>query len=51
MCIRDRKDSIAFYVGIKDLVPAGIGRDKVEKIIVEEMTHVSTLGARLHALK
>lgn len=51
IALQAEKDSIAFYVGIKDLVTEKAGRDKVEKIIVEEMTHVSALGARLHALK
>jgi rubrerythrin len=51
IALQTEKDGIAFYVGIKNLVPAKAGRDKVEKIIVEEMTHVSALGARLHALK
>jgi len=51
IALQAEKDSIAFYVGLKDLVPAKAGRDKIEKIIVEEMTHVSTLGARLHALR
>lgn len=37
------KDSIVFYVGIRDLVPENQGRDKVETIIREEMKHVRTL--------
>ena len=45
------KDSIAFYVGIKGLVPAKSGKDKVEKIIIEEMSHVSTIGAKLQSLR
>jgi rubrerythrin len=45
------KDSIAFYLGMKDLVPAGSGREKIEEIIREEMRHVRILGERLTALK
>lgn len=45
------KDSIAFYLGMKDLVPAGSGREKVEEIIREEMRHIRILGERLAALK
>ncbi len=45
------KDSIAFYLGMKDLVPAGSGREKVEEIIREEMRHIRILGDRLTALK
>ncbi|HPY77037.1 MAG TPA: ferritin family protein [Anaerohalosphaeraceae bacterium] len=51
IALQAEKDSIAFYVGIKGLVPSRSGKDKVEKIIVEEMSHVSTLGAKLQALK
>lgn len=51
IALQAENDSIAFYVGIKGLVPSRSGKDKVEKIIVEEMSHVSTLGAKLQALK
>jgi len=50
IALQAEKDSIAFYVGIKGLVPAKSGKDRVEKIIVEEMAHVSTLGAKLQSL-
>lgn len=50
IALQAEKDSIAFYVGIKGLVPSRSGKDKVEKIIVEEMSHVSTLGAKLQSL-
>jgi rubrerythrin len=50
IALQAEKDSIAFYVGIKGLVPSRSGKDKVEKIIVEEMAHVSTLGAKLQSL-
>jgi hypothetical protein len=44
------KDSIAFYLGMKDLMPSG-GREKIEDIIKEEMRHIRILGERLAALK
>jgi rubrerythrin len=44
------KDSIAFYLGMKDIVPAASGRDKIEDIIKEEMRHIRILGERLAAL-
>ena len=31
------KDSIIFYVGIEELVPEKLGKDKVNDIIKEEM--------------
>jgi rubrerythrin len=40
-----------FYVGLKDLVPAGAGKDKVEAIIKEEMGHIAVLNKELAALK
>jgi rubrerythrin len=49
--LQAEKNSIAFYVGIKDLVPEKKGRNKVQTIIIEEMTHVSTLGGKLQELK
>jgi rubrerythrin len=49
--LQAEKNSIAFYVGIKDLVPERKGREKVQTIIIEEMTHVSTLGEKLQSLK
>jgi len=44
------KDSIAFYTGLKELVPERLGRDWVERIIREEFGHISTLNARLSEL-
>jgi len=51
IALQAEKNSIAFYVGIKDLVPGKSAKDRIHGIIIEEMTHVSTLGAKLHALK
>ena len=45
------KDSIAFYLGMKDLVPSAAGKVKIEDIIKEEMRHIRILGERLAALK
>lgn len=51
IALQAEKNSIAFYVGIKDLVPGKSGKDKIQHIIIEEMAHVSTIGGKLHALK
>jgi len=40
------KDSIVFYLGIRDLVPAAKGRDRIEEIIREEMRHITVLTTR-----
>jgi rubrerythrin len=45
------KDSIAFYLGMQDLVPSGSGREKIEAIIREEMRHIRLLGEKLAILK
>lgn len=41
------KDSIVFYLGIKDMVPERFGRDKIDKIIREEMGHITLLSDEL----
>ena len=44
------KDSIVFYLGIKEMVPANLGKDKVQQIIKEEMSHIRLLSEQLRAL-
>jgi len=44
------KDSIVFYLGMKDAVPARLGRSKIDQIIKEEMSHVSSLSRELETL-
>jgi rubrerythrin len=51
IAMQAEKNSIAFYVGLKDLVPEKAGRSKIQAIIIEEMTHVSTLGGKLQELR
>ena len=38
------KDSIIFYLGIRALVPDGLGRDRMEDIIRAEMGHIVLLS-------
>jgi rubrerythrin len=45
------KDSIVFYVGIKEMVPDRLGKPKIEKIIKEEMKHIADLNATLASVK
>ena len=40
------KESILFYMGIKDMVPEGLGKDKIDTIISEERSHVATLAQK-----
>jgi len=43
------KDSIVFYLGIKDLVAPDLGRGRIDEIIHQEMGHIATLSGRLAA--
>lgn len=45
------KDSIVFYIGIRESVPERLGKDKLNHIIAEEVSHISQLSAELAALK
>ena len=45
------KESILFYLGVKDLVPPKFGKDKVDAIIEEERRHVIQLSGFLKKLK
>jgi len=45
------KDSIVFYLGMKEMVPERLGRPKVEAIIKEEMKHITDLNGALVELK
>jgi rubrerythrin len=44
------KDSIIFYLGIKDMVPENLGREQIDRIIKEEMSHITTLNEELATL-
>ena len=45
------KDSILFYLGIKDLIPSQTGQDRIDGIIKEERRHVIQLSNLLNKLK
>lgn len=49
--IGHEKDSIVFYVGMREIVPERLGKDKIDAIIQEEMGHMSTLSNELASLK
>jgi rubrerythrin len=49
--IEAEKNSIIFYLGLKNFVPAEAGKDKVDEIIEEEMGHIVVLNQRLEAWK
>jgi rubrerythrin len=41
------KESIVFYVGVREMIPGVGGRERVEAIIHEEMRHIAELDKRL----
>jgi len=49
--IEAEKDSIVFYLGMKNAVPEKLGRDRIEGIIKEEMGHIRLLSRELAQLK
>jgi rubrerythrin len=50
IALNSEKESVLFYLGLKDLVPQRAGRDKVEAVILEELSHITTLLKQLKAL-
>jgi rubrerythrin len=41
------KDSIVFYLGMKDMVPSDKGKAKIDLIIREEMSHIQIISNQL----
>ncbi len=50
MAIGAERDSVAFYVGLKEAVSRRAGKEKVEDIIKEEIGHIAVLKQKLDAL-
>jgi rubrerythrin len=48
--IDKERDSILFYVGMKEMVPESLGKAQINAIIREEMTHVTLLNDCLKAV-
>ena len=48
--LNSEKESVVFYFGLKGLVPVRASRDKVEAIIIEELSHITALLNKLKAL-
>jgi len=45
------KDSIVFYLGMKEMVAEKLGKAKIDIIIKEEMAHIKLLSGKLVAIK
>jgi len=50
IAVNSENESVVFYLGLKELVPAKAGRDKIEKIIMEEINHITVLLKRLRSM-
>ena len=48
--LKMEKDSIIFYLGLKDVVASKAGKEKVTEIIGEEMRHIAFLNKELTQL-
>ena len=51
IAIGAEKDSVVFYSGLKSLVTDAAGKDKVDKIIAEELSHLASLTNKLKELR
>ena len=47
IALNAEKESVVFYFGLKSMVPVNAGRDKIEAIILEELSHITTLLEQL----
>jgi rubrerythrin len=45
------KESIVFYLGMKDMVPEGRGKQRIDDIIRQEMGHIAALSKALASSK
>jgi rubrerythrin len=43
------KDSVVVYTSMKQLVPPKLGRDRIDRLIAEEIQHIAMLGERMSA--
>jgi rubrerythrin len=41
------KESVVFYEGLKQMVPGEAGKDKIDRIIVEELAHIGIISREL----
>ena len=45
------RDTVVFYLGMQEMVPERLGRDRVNEIIKEEMGHIALLSKELELLQ
>jgi rubrerythrin len=47
LALQRERDSVVFFLGMKELVPSARGGIKIESIIKEEMSHIALISKRL----
>jgi rubrerythrin len=45
------KDTVVFFLGLKELVPDRLGKEKMDSILKEEMKHIRLLGGKLSSVR
>ena len=50
IALESEKEMVVLYVGLKDMVYFQAGKNKVEDIIIEELSHISALLKKLKSL-
>ncbi|MCF7974213.1 MAG: ferritin family protein [Phycisphaerae bacterium] len=50
IALKAEKNSICFYLGLKDLIPSESSKEQVSKIIKEEMGHIAVLQKKFSTL-
>lgn len=51
LAVELEKDAILFYLGLKDVVPEGMGREQIDSIISEEKGHIVVLMKELQKVE
>ncbi len=51
IALQAEKDSIAFFVGLKELVPQKAGKERMGQIIREEMSHIKWLSDKVKEME
>jgi len=49
--INAERNSVCFYTGLKELVPSAAGKEQVDEIIKEELSHITILVKKLKTLE
>lgn len=50
IALERERDAVVYYAGIKGMVPARLGREKIEEILQEEVGHVALIQKRLRLI-